>query len=61
METLEQRRGRGDLIALYRIQEGLEKFDREDLVERDGRETRGHSMKLKKSACRSDVKKYSFP
>ncbi len=49
------------MIALYRIQEGLEKLDREDLVEREGRETRGNSKKLKKSACRRDRKKSSFP
>ncbi len=60
LETLEQRRGKGDLIALYRIQERLEKLGREDLVECKGRETRGKSKKLKKSVCRRDVKKYSF-
>ncbi len=38
----------------------MEKLDREDLVVRDGSETRGNSKKLKKSACRRDVKKYSF-
>ena len=61
LETLEQRRERGDLIALYRIQEGLEKLDREDLVEHEGRETRGNSKKLKKGVCRRDIKKFSFP
>ncbi len=30
-------------------------------MEREGRETRGNSKKLKKRACRRDVKKYSFP
>ncbi len=60
LETLEQRR-KQDLIALYRIQEGLEKLDREDLVEHDERETRGNSKKLKKGICRRDVKKFSFP
>ena len=59
--TLEKRRERGDLIALYRIQEGLEKIDREDLVVRDGMETRGNSKKLKRSVCRRNIKKYSFP
>ncbi len=56
LTTLERRRERRDLIALYRIQEGLEKLDREDLVVRDGSETRGNSKRLKKSACRRDVK-----
>ena len=27
----------------------------------DPRDIRGHSKKLKKTACRGDVKKYSFP
>ncbi len=49
------------MIALYRIQEGLEKLDREDLVELDVRETRRNSKKLKKGVCRRGVKKYSFP
>ncbi len=39
LTTLE-RIERGDLIALYRMQEGLEKVDREDLVVRDRMETR---------------------
>ncbi len=33
-------------MAQYRIQEGLEKLDREDLVERERGETRGNSKKL---------------
>ncbi len=46
--TLERRRERGDLIALHRMQEGLEKLDREDLLVRERTETRGNSKKLKK-------------
>ncbi len=61
LTTLERRRERGDLIELYRMQEGLEKLDREDLLVRDRIETRGNSKKLKKSVCRRDIKKYSFP
>ncbi len=48
----ERERERGDLIALCRIQEGLEKLNRENLVEREGRETSGSSKKLKKGICR---------
>ena len=36
-------------------------MDNEDLFMWDPRDTRGHSKKLKKTACRRDVKKYSFP
>ncbi len=60
LTTLE-RRERGDLVALYRMQEGLEKLDREVLVVCDRMETRGNSKKLKKGICRRDIKKYSFP
>ncbi len=61
LTTLETRRERGDLIALFRMQEGLEKVGREDLVGHDRIEARGNSKKLRKSACREDIKKYSFP
>ena len=59
--SLEQRRIRGDLIAMFRLTEGLEKLDREDLIVRDERTTRGHGKKLKKGVCRRDIKKHSFP
>ncbi len=39
---------------------GLEKLDREDLVECDVRETRGNSKELKKGVCKREVKKFSF-
>ena len=61
LTTLEKRRERGDLIALYRTLGGLEKMDRDDLVVRDERNTRGHGRKIKVNACRRDIKKYSFP
>lgn len=51
---------RGDLIALYWIQGGLERLDREDLVVGDRSETRGNSKKLK-NVCRKDIKKYNCP
>ena len=59
--TLEERRQRGYLIALFRIQKGMEMIDREYLTIRDVSDRRGHSKKLKKRACRRDYKKYSFP
>ncbi len=54
LTTLESRRERGDLISLYRMQEGLEKLDREEEVH-DRIETRGNSKKLKKSTCRRNI------
>ncbi len=60
LTTLERRRERGDLIMMYRLQEGMENLDREDLMVRDDCGTRGNSKKLKKISYRRDVKKYSF-
>ena len=61
LPTLEERRERGDLIALYRILSGFDKLDRGDLVIRDFSSTRGHEKKVKRAACRKDIKKNSFP
>ncbi len=60
LTTLERRRERGDLIMMYRLQEGFENLDKEDLMVHDDGGTRGNSKKLKIS-YRRDVKKYSFP
>ncbi len=57
LPTLEKRRGRGDLIAIYKAYEGLEEVDQSDLMVWDTRDTRGHRKRLKRSACRRDVKK----
>ncbi len=58
LTTLERRRERGDLIMMYRLQEGFENLDREDLMVRDDSGTRGNSKKLRKISYRRDVKKY---
>ena len=59
--TLEDRRERGDLIAMYRIVSGIDALDRSDLVVRDLTSVRQHGKKLKLGVCRRDVKKHSFP
>lgn len=61
LPTLENRRERGDLIAIYRVMIGMEKMDREDLCMWNERMSRGHGKKLKMATYRRDVKKYSFP
>lgn len=64
LPTLQDRRERGDLITMYKIVKGIEKIDRQDLVllaNEEGRRTRGHSKKIRKSKCSGDIRKYSFP
>ena len=61
LPTLEKIRARGDFTAVYRASEGLEKIDREDLFVRQDRTTRGHENKPKRTTCKSDMNKYSFP
>ena len=45
---------------MYRVSKGLEKIDRDDLFVWNDR-TRGHEKKLKRTTCKRDIKKYSFP
>ena len=61
LTSLEPRRERGDLIMVYRVMKGVERLDREDLVNWDIRDTRGHGKKLKMGNCRREIKKRSFP
>ena len=59
--SLEQRRERGDMIAICRLMMKKDYLDRDDLLVWDTWETRGHRRKLKKSTCRRDIKMKSFP
>ena len=64
LPTLQDRRKRGDLITMYKIVNNMEKIDKQDLVTLKGEGIggrRGHSRKIRKSHCSSDIKKYSFP
>ncbi|MCP3679688.1 MAG: hypothetical protein GY782_05260 [Gammaproteobacteria bacterium] len=61
LTTLEERRKRGDLITVYKYIQEIEGTDRENFLARDEGELRGHDLKLKKTRCRKDIKKYSFP
>ena len=61
LPSVQHRRERGDLITLYKIVNGIEKLDKQNLVmEEESRQMRGHSRKIKKSWCLKDTKKYSF-
>ena len=58
LPTLQDRRERGDLITLYKIVNGIEKLDKQNLVMmEETRQMRGHSRKIKKSWCLKDTKK----
>ena len=62
LPTLEERRVRGDMITLYKLINGMDVLDREDLLlPARAQGLRGHGKKLRKDTCRRDVKKYSFP
>ena len=61
LTTLETRRLRGDLIGAIKILKDKEKVDvgkffRVSMSNR----TRGHSMKIIKSSCRLDLRKFAF-
>ena len=61
LPSLEQRRERGDLITMYKGVKGIERVDREDLFRTETGRTRGHDFKMKKTRCKGDIKKFSFP
>ncbi|MPC56206.1 hypothetical protein E2C01_050159 [Portunus trituberculatus] len=63
LPTLQDRRERGDLTTMYKIVNGIEKIDKEDLmlVTEDDRRTRGHVKKIRMRQCVKDIRKYSFP
>ncbi|MPC98905.1 hypothetical protein E2C01_094291 [Portunus trituberculatus] len=59
LPILQDRREQGDLITMYKIVNGIEKIDKDDLVlvtEEAGR-TRGHAKKIKKSQCVKNIGK----
>ena len=64
LPTLHARRERGELITMYKIVNRIDKIDKQDLVvlkEDDGGRMRGHSKRIRKRQCLSDIKTYSFP
>ncbi len=59
--TLEQRREKGDMIALHKLVNKIDKIDKDDLLPARLQGLRGHGKKLMKGNCLRDLKKYSFP
>ena len=58
---MELRRGRGDLIQVFKIVHGFDKLKFDDFFTlSDYSGTRGHSLKLRKGFSRLDLRKFSF-
>lgn len=61
LTTLETRRARADLIEVYKIINGLDRIQIENLFQRNSRDnTRGHSMQFYKKRFRTDFGKFKF-
>src|SRR5580692_1146222 len=59
--SLEERRNRADLIEVYKILKGFTSIDPSRLFEvNTDTRTRGHTLKLVKHRCSSDLRKYFF-
>ncbi len=64
LPTLQERRGRGDLITMYKLVNNIERVNRNELVpqiEEGERCTWRQRKKIKKTECLSDIKKCNFP
>ena len=59
--SLEERRNRADLIEVFKLCKGLTSIPLERFSDLDtGGRTRGHSLKLRKPSCHTNVRKYFF-
>ena len=59
--SLEERRNRADLIEVFKLCKGLTSIPLERFFDLDtGGRTRGHSLKLRKPSCHTNVRKYFF-
>ena len=61
LTTLETRRLRGDLIEAFKILKGKENIEIDKFFEVVASDrTRGHTLKLFKTSCRLDLRKFAF-
>jgi ribonuclease P/MRP protein subunit RPP40 len=60
MTTLETRRIRGDLIEVFKILKGMEDVKKEKFFTKEKGCTRVHELKVVKSNCHLDCRKYAF-
>ena len=60
LTTLETRRLRGDLIEMFKIIKGFDNINYNIFFQLSDTRLRGHSLKLFKSGCRLDCRKFSF-
>ena len=64
LPSLKKRRERGDMITMYKLINGMETIDNDELLmmePEDTRRTTGHSKKHRKGQCLKDKKRHSFP
>ena len=61
LPTLQYRRLRADIIEVYKIINNIDNIDRNKLFPpSNARNTRGHTVKIQKKYCRTNIRKHSF-
>ena len=60
LQTLKERRLRGDMIEVYKLLNGLEDIDYRKFFRLSNRRSRGHSLKLEKVQCRTTLRANYF-
>ena len=57
---MEYRRLRGDMIQVFKILNGTDRLDAENLFQFNKGNCRGHSRKLFKQRCNKEIRKWAF-
>ena len=61
LPTLQYRRLRADMVGVYRVLNDIDSVDKKKrLFHIKESNTRGHSLKIFKARCRTNIRKYSF-